>query len=237
MSAYDPIATGPGKMDRSGQIEELAKALVKAQGEIKPAVKDATNPYFKSKYADLASVMDACRPALVANGIAVVQRAIGAGDTVGVTTTLMHTSGQWIEGTITITLPDMTAQSAGSAITYLRRYSLASIVGVCPEDDDAEAAQPRQRQGIAPANDNGSARRAGTPPALDGNTPPSSSAKSVLKQWRMYDDLRASMGVSEDEARERVSHLVGRRIGQVNELSYAEMDRVIGKMQEAAGGT
>lgn len=126
-------------------IGKLAAALSKAQGLIKNASKDAANPAFKrdgkeSKYADLASVWDACREALAANEIAVIQQVGGGPDTVTVSTVLAHSSGETISCTITgkPTKPDV--QGIGSTITYLRRYSLASMVGVAPEDDDGNSA-------------------------------------------------------------------------------------------------
>jgi hypothetical protein len=127
----------------SDQINELAAALAKAQSEMGGAVKDSANPFFKSKYADLSSVMDACRPALSKHGIAVVQSPRAEGAIVSLDTLLIHSSGQWIRGTATTTAKDDSPQSLGSAITYLRRYALQSFAGVAPEDDDAEAAQGR----------------------------------------------------------------------------------------------
>lgn len=221
--------------DRSGSLEELGKALSKAQGSIKPAVKDSANPYFKSKYADLASVYDACREALSSNGLSVIQRAVGQGRTVGITTTLLHDSGQWIEGTISVVLEEAaTPQQVGSALTYLRRYSLSAMVGVAPEDDDGNAASTRTD---APANDNAkSARRAPTlPPAPSGSSPPSSSAKFTPVALRKFHALREGMGVSEDEARERVSALLARKIASINDINAEEMARVLSKMEAARG--
>lgn len=133
-------------MQTSEQIHELAAALAKAQAEMGGAVKDSANPFFKSKYADLASVMDACRGPLSKHGIAVVQSPRAEGATVSLDTLLIHSSGQWVRGTATTTAKDDSPQSLGSAITYLRRYALQSFAGVAPEDDDAEAAQGRGRQ-------------------------------------------------------------------------------------------
>ena len=128
----------------SEKLGTLAAALAKVQGQIKGAVKDSANPFFKSKYADLMSVWDACRAALSANNIAVVQRCFGNAATVCVRTRLIHSSGEWIEDELAMTAKDATPQSIGSAITYARRYGLSAMVGVAPEDDDAESAQPRQ---------------------------------------------------------------------------------------------
>ena len=130
-------------MNQSVTIGALALALSKAQGEIKGAVKDSANPFFKAKFADLSSVRDACQEALTKYGIAYVQSPSAEGAKVSITTLLCHESGEWVSGTITATGKDESAQSVGSVITYLRRYALASMAGVAPEDDDGESAQPR----------------------------------------------------------------------------------------------
>ena len=130
-------------MTHSEQINELSTALSKAQGLIEGAKKDAANPFFKSKYADLASVWDACRAALAVNGLAVIQSPAAEGTRVSVDTLLTHSSGQWVAGTVSVTAKEDTPQAIGSAITYLRRYALQSFVGVAPEDDDANAASAK----------------------------------------------------------------------------------------------
>lgn len=125
----------------SEHINELAAALAKAQAVMAGASKDRENPHFKSKYADLASVWDACREALTANGIAVVQMTMPSeAQEVVVQTRLCHASGQWIQGTLAIPVTKNDAQGFGSCLTYARRYALAAAVGVAPEDDDANAA-------------------------------------------------------------------------------------------------
>jgi len=130
-------------MQTSDQINELASALAKAQAAMHGAAKSAENPFFKSKYADLAAVVEACREALTTNGIAVVQSPTTDGPHVSLETWLIHSSGQFMAGTVTATAKDDSPQSVGSAVTYLRRYALQSFAGVAPEDDDAEAAQGR----------------------------------------------------------------------------------------------
>ena len=124
----------------SPNIGTLAAALAKAQGAMSSASKDSKNPHFNSKYADLASVWDACREPLSVNGLAVLQRPSTSDNTVRVTTQLVHASGEWVKDTITLTLPQPTAQALGSALTYLRRYGLSAVVGVAPDDDDGHAA-------------------------------------------------------------------------------------------------
>lgn len=131
-------------MNKSEQINELAAALSKAQGAMSHAAKDSANPFFKSKYSDLASVWDACRAALSANGLSVSQ-AVESGDNgkVTVNTVLMHSSGQWLSGELSMIPVKADPQGIGSAATYARRYALSAIVGVSPDDDDGNAASGR----------------------------------------------------------------------------------------------
>lgn len=125
-------------MKTSTELGELATALSKAQGIIQNPNKDAANPFFKSKYADLADVLNVVRPAFSSVGLSVVQMPVNAEGNVGVVTRLMHSSGQWLEGAIDIPIQGKNiAQDAGSTITYLRRYALAAVAGVFQEDNDA----------------------------------------------------------------------------------------------------
>ena len=125
---------------RSELIGLLATAMAKAQGQIKGAVRDSANPDFKSKYADLASVRGACAEALSKNELAVFQFPRATEEGVEVETLLAHSSGQWLAETLTMPVAKADAHGLGSAITYARRYALAAIVGVAPEDDDGNAA-------------------------------------------------------------------------------------------------
>jgi hypothetical protein len=121
-------------------IGELFGALAKAQGLIAGAAKDSNNPFFKSRYADLASIWNACRDALSQNGLAVIQTIINDEDgETYLSTTLGHSSGQWIRSFLSVKVKEGARnelQELGSALTYLRRYSLAAIVGVAPDEDD-----------------------------------------------------------------------------------------------------
>lgn len=131
-------------MEKSEQINELALALNKAQKEIESAKKTSDNPFFHSKYADLASVYEACKEALNKNGLSVIQT-LGYDEKHSyLMTTLVHSSGQWIAGKMVLLNNKGDMQGLGSAVTYARRYSLAAMVGVAQEDDDAnEASQPK----------------------------------------------------------------------------------------------
>jgi ERF superfamily len=120
---------------------KLALAMSKAQGMIEGAKKDVTNTFFKAKYADLASVWNACRSALSQNELAVIQIPEIRDGILGIRTKLIHSSGEFEEGffPIAASISDK-AQIMGSAITYARRYALAAMVGVAPEEDDGQAA-------------------------------------------------------------------------------------------------
>jgi len=127
-------------MQSSEQINELAAALVLAQGEIENASKTSSNPHFKSKYADLAEVINCTRPVFAKHGLAVSQCPSYEGGIVSVETVLIHKSGQWMSSTISSPVSKQDAQGVGSAITYCRRYSLAAVAGIAQEDDDANSA-------------------------------------------------------------------------------------------------
>ena len=128
-------------MNQSDSIINLAIALSIVQGKLTYAIKDSNNPFFKSKYADLESVWDACRSLLSENGLAVMQFPGEYFDgSMRLTTIISHKSGEFMsqEMSVPVTKPD--AQGAGSALTYMRRYALAAVVGVVQADDDGNAA-------------------------------------------------------------------------------------------------
>lgn len=146
-------------MQKSESVKELATALARAQNQIQGAAKDKTNPHFRSAYADLASVWDACREALTKNGLSVVQTCIPSdGQSVAVETTLLHSSGEYIGSCLVMPVPKFDPQGVGSAITYARRYALAAMVGVAPEDDDGEGAMDRSRKSETKADPEGKAK-------------------------------------------------------------------------------
>jgi hypothetical protein len=128
----------------SPTMGKLALSLSKAQKKIEGAKKDSTNPYFKSNYADLASVWNACHEALNENEIAIIQTTDNKEKAIIVYTYLVHSSGEWIKSKLGIVPVKYDPQGIGSAISYGRRYSLAAITGVCPIDDDGEAAMGRE---------------------------------------------------------------------------------------------
>jgi hypothetical protein len=131
---------------QSETINELATALAKAQGEIEGAIKDSNNPYFKSKYADFHAVRDSCRDALCKHGLSFVQPTQVINEKLCLITILMHSSGQWIKGIMPVPAGKGDVQSLGSSLTYCRRYSLSSMVGVSTFDDDGEDSMKEHRK-------------------------------------------------------------------------------------------
>ena len=133
-------------MNNSATITAIAPALVAAVGELSPVGKDATNPAFRNRYATLDAMMEQVRPCLARHGLAVLQSVThpetDAGRVVGIAveTRVLHTSGEWIAGLVTLPVEKSTAQGTGSAISYGRRYGLSALLGLTAEDDDGAAA-------------------------------------------------------------------------------------------------
>jgi hypothetical protein len=124
-------------MNKSESISALAKALVDAQKEISNPLNTKVNPFYKSKYAPLADILTLVRPILEKHGLAIVQDATREGENITIKTLLLHVSGEWLEQTgVSVRVDKDTAQGAGSAITYARRYALSAMLSISSEDDD-----------------------------------------------------------------------------------------------------
>ena len=134
---------------KSSKIDKLAAALSKAQSEIRGAKKDSINPFFKSNYADLDTVIKSCFPQLTKNGLSVIQ----GNDTCDkgsfyITTMLLHESGQWIKSRLKMPIGGkQDAQAVGATITYARRFSLSAMVGIAQTDDDGNSIQLTEEKG------------------------------------------------------------------------------------------
>jgi hypothetical protein len=134
-----------------GDRAPFAKAFVAAQKATESVKKAASNPAFRSKYADLSEVVEAVVPALNNAGIAVIQSPAFDGELVGLTTILLHETGASCTATLHLRPSKLDPQGVGSAITYARRYALLAMTGAAPEDDDGNAASgPRQEPAKAP---------------------------------------------------------------------------------------
>jgi hypothetical protein len=187
-------------MNRSESIATIAAALCAAQSQIRGAAKDASNPIFRSKYATLASVWDAAREPLTSNGLSVVQvpEASEPG-TCTLTTILLHTSGEWLSSTMSVPVlpqvvnkgqdPQQTAQGYGSALTYARRYALAAMVGIAPEDDDDGNAASSKAPGPAP-------KTSQTPHRAE--KPPLNRAAAIRKIKELGGDVEHAKTLSDD---------------------------------------
>ena len=138
---------------QSENITDLAKALLNVQRTVQPVTKDAENPFTKSWYASLNSVMDACRDALIENGIWLCQYPVPVEppNSLGLVTKLTHAeSGQWQSSLAVVPLPKADPQGMGSAITYARRYALTAMLGMVTEDDDGEGAKNGKKSPTRP---------------------------------------------------------------------------------------
>jgi hypothetical protein len=172
-------------MAQSDSIAALAAALCEAQFAMEGAKKDSVNPHFKSKYADLTSVWEACRTPLHANGLAVVQAPEPCEIGIQLRTMLMHKSGEWIDSVLIIPAAQQSPQGYGSAMSYARRYALAAMLGVVSEDDDAEAATTPYRNAASNHQTNGTG--AGySAPAANGNTPGKASEKQIKALFAIW---------------------------------------------------
>lgn len=236
-------------MERSETIGKLSEALAKAQGEMKPASFDAQNPHFRSKYATLASIMDACRGALSQNQIAVVQGTSVIEDRVIVTTMLVHASGEFISDQLSMNIIKDSPQAIGSAITYARRYSLASLVGVVSdEDDDAEAAMPKNQvkentqkpakpSQVTNLDEHKKTRSNNTSKAdtadKDKSTPKPDNkgeqAQKRVQKIRLLFNLSAKLGQTPDDMKAVIGNLIGldRPIKESAEIKDSDLDTVI----------
>lgn len=217
-----------------GDIGALAKALAAAQGEMKNAAKDGTNPHFNSSFATLASVRDVVHGPLSKNGLALTQHPSADGNVVTVRTLLLHEVGGWLSTEITANAKDAGPQAIGSAISYLRRYSLAALCGVAQEDDDGEAAgkaAPAQRA-------KPKAERGASPPSEDSrpiSTPQREFLEKLLKSHVVTEQERAKMlKAMTAMTRDRATAAIEKLKGEIEARKAAE--RVDTETGEVLGG-
>ena len=207
-------------------MKEISTALVRAQKNFGPAIRNAANPHFRSRYADLAACLDAVQPALNEAGIAILQKAVPCDSGVAVETVFMHESGETIScGTFHVPAAKADPQGYGSALTYARRYSLMAACGIAPEDDDGNAASAPQRpaQSAArkePARLRKEAPRPPEPPAADPAPPTIEQVLEMIGTANTAAEAR-SIGLSNykrfgDEEQARIKAAVEARKNEVN---------------------
>ena len=177
----------------SENVTELAAALSKAQGSIGAAKKDGTNPHFRSTFATLGSVMEAAQEQLYEHGLSYVQLPTHHVDGIGLTTMLMHSSGQWIRSTMVLPIDRQKGrtdvQACGSTLSYMRRYMLMSVLGIPQEDDDGDSSGPRTGDSApaqrAPRRDSYTAQGSEPVPQRDsrnaGSNKPSDKQRAMFK--------------------------------------------------------
>jgi hypothetical protein len=179
-------------MRTSEQIDKITAALLAFQKEITPPTKNKENPYFKSMYADLSSLFDHCRETMLKHGLGFTS--------VGLTSRLFHSSGQWIEGDFACEVHGLSAQQVGSAMTYGRRYNFQGLLGINAEDDDdgAAATKPATQAAAKPAAPKGTFRKLGPnesklhPPAeSDGDRVPANVTDASVPSEAVDDGLEA----------------------------------------------
>ncbi len=217
---------------QSESIGELAKALAAAQGEMQPAKKDQANPFFKSRYADLASCWDAARQPLTKNNLSVVQTTQpGTGGAVIIESILLHGSGEWIKGWLEVTPAKTDPQSLGSAITYGRRYGFMALVGIAPDDDDGESAMGR-KQG------HGHQGQQATPPSPPQQAQAGQAAMASEAQVKKINILIRELGIEDRAAKiERLNKWLastnsGRSVNSTSELTQREASALIEQLSQ-----
>lgn len=211
-------------MKTSESVKNIAKALAQFQAEVKNPTNTANNPYFNSKYAPLDEVLNTVRPILSKHGLSVLQFPSGDGQNIIVTTVVMHESGEWIESDpLTLRADKATAQGAGSAITYARRYSLSAVLGISSEDDDdGNYATQQTKQAGKAQNKTQAISNKQTKQATDSQI---GAIYAIMKKNKISDD---------EKIKGKVSSIVNRRISSMKELTKQEASKVIAMLNALA---
>lgn len=175
-------------MRTSTETKDIATALAKAQSEIEAATKDSENPFFKSTYADLTSVVSVARVPLTSHGLSVIQGAMEQPSGWVLVTRLAHTSGQWYETEFPLFLKAKTPQEVGSAITYAKRYSFCAMVGVVTKDEDDDGERAMHAHRITPTH----------PPIIAPNGKEQPRKADILKatkeDFKLINDMKEALG-------------------------------------------
>ena len=250
VKAYYNSYRGATTMEMSEKIDELAAALCGAQKIIEGSVKDGENEFFKKKggrvhtYSTLASVWDAIREPFTKNGLSVFQAPSGGTETtISMTTMVLHISGQWIRETFTVPIrgtwdkedkvfKPADVQSACAGITYCRRYGLASIGGVCPEDDDGNAACGKSETDPIAA------------PKAKASAKPSQASTGFVslpqtkRFWAIAYAAGTQIGLESDAVEEHIGEWLPREYGieSTKKIPSDKYDEIIDKLLDLGGG-
>ncbi len=211
-------------MDTSTEIDALAKALAKAQGEFESVNKDAENPFFKSKYADLPAVVKAAAPILASNGLGVIQSIGFYQESDTLTTRLIHESGQWVEDIMRLYLTKKDSQGMGSATTYARRYSYMAILGLVADvDDDGNAASVGAQPTTATATQPKATTTKRAAPKVDAPTTTTTVNLSGLFAIKGRSG-EAIVPADDDERHTWASKILAREVESFKDLTQADVD-------------
>lgn len=204
----------------SESISKISSALIKAQSEIKVAIYDATNPHFRSKYASLGSVVEACKEALNKNKIVFLQGSHADKDLpkmICVTTRLLHESGEYIEDTIAVPYVQDTPQALGSSLTYARRYGLSALLGIVSDEDD----------------DGNSGSNLPQPKPI---TPPAPRKPTKTEKQKILSNLAIKAGCkSADDFKTLMTGLINRPVTKSSDMDDSELDFAIGELEKEYG--
>lgn len=205
-------------MEHSETINQIAAAVIAAQGELGAAKKTADNPFYKTKYADLAGVIETARPVLTRHGLGVVQSADCDGELAVVETLLVHTSGEWFKSRTVLKPTKADPQGMGSAVTYARRYAFMAIIGLAAEDDDGNAA----------SQSNGTVRQAQPVSRPAGRT----NEVQMEAKRKAYFAQAAKIGVDGETAKETVKSMFG--LEHFADANLEQLRAALGEMKERA---
>lgn len=230
-------------MNRSEQINEIAKALCLFQGEVSNPKKTATNPHHNYNYTPLDEVMNTIKPVLKKHGLSFIQNTWSEGENIVVQTLLMHESGQWLESA-PLSLPGhqvlkgggkvWNAQGAGSAITYGRRYQLSAVLGIASEEDTDAASQHGNNQmgqaqpsgGQQPAPNQGSQGNQGN---QGSQGPDMLTGTQLAKLKYLVDRVAKAANTSSGEVERKIQEEMN--YTSVKDLTKSRASTVISKLQ------
>lgn len=207
-------------MKKSDTITKLAAALVRAQSQIQPAIKDSKNPFYNSTYANLESCWEALRKPLTLNGLSVLQLPCDLGSKPALETVLLHESGEWISETTPLLLVKQDPQALGSSLTYQRRYSLAAITSLVQSDDDGNVASGKnvpQPQIVSP-------------PKTDYKREPNKLATESQKKF-IWAKVKNDLGLDDETARAFIHNVSKKQSSK--ELLAGDVDLILDAIARA----
>jgi hypothetical protein len=233
----EPLTPAPikiaGRTLSSPKIEQICSALSLAQGSFKAVMKNAINPHFKNRYADLSSIIDSTRDALTENGLSFSQFPSLDQGRIVLTTILFHKSGQYLTNEVSLKATADTPQAAGSTITYGRRYGLSTLLGICADDDDDANAGSFKKQDNLPRSEQRNATEPKPPPAGASTAAKSTAKEFVFNRDRHIASLRSrveaggySGAIAEEIANTAADKLNGMKIDgpELLDLSIREAE-------------